>query len=111
LILEVVAAYDLQIWHAFFRCPGSINDLNALDCSSVFQELNEDGASKCEYMINGRKYNIEYYLSDDIYPKWATFVKTICLPQGQRENYSLNVMNRQEKHGESVTPQILITLL
>ena len=84
LILEAIASYDLWIWHAFFGCPGSINDLNVLDHSPVFQELYEGQSLKCEYVVNGRKYNIGYYLSDGIYPKWATFVKTIRLPQGPK---------------------------
>jgi len=82
LILDAVAFYDLWIWHAFFECPGSINDLQVLDRSPVFQELYEGRFPKCEYVVNGRKYNIGYYLSDGIYPKWATFVRTIRLPQG-----------------------------
>ena len=47
---------------------------NALDRSSAFQELYEGRAPKCEYVVNGRKYNIGYYLSNGIYPRWATFV-------------------------------------
>jgi len=35
-------------------------------------------------MVNGHKYNIGYFLSNGIYQKWATFVKTICLPQGPK---------------------------
>jgi len=84
LILEAVASYDLWIWHAFFGCPGTINDLQVLDRSPVFQELYEGQSPKCEYVVNGRKYNTGYYLSDGIYPKWATFVKTIRLPQGPK---------------------------
>lgn len=30
------------------------------------------------------KYNIGYYLVDDIYLEWATFVKTIPLPQSDK---------------------------
>ena len=45
----------------------------------------EDRAPKCEYVVNEHQYNIGYYLSDGIYPQWATFVKTIPLPQGPKK--------------------------
>ena len=45
----------------------------------------KDRAPKCEYVINGHEYKIGYYLSDEIYPKWATFVKTVLVPQGQKK--------------------------
>lgn len=76
IILKAVASYDLWIWHAFFNLPGSLN--NRL---SFFQELYEDRAPKCEYVVNDHEYKIGYFLSDEIYPKWATFIKTIPLPQ------------------------------
>jgi hypothetical protein len=36
IILEAVANKDLWIWHAFFRMPGSLNDINILHRSSLF---------------------------------------------------------------------------
>jgi len=84
-ILEAVASYDLWIWHALFGLPGSLNDINVLDRSPVFQEMYEDRAPKCEYVVNEHHYNIGYYISDGIYPQWAIFVKTIPLSQGPKK--------------------------
>ena len=86
IILEAVASYDLWIWHAFFGCLGTLNDINVLDRSPVFQELYVGRSPKCEYVINSHKYNIRYYLSDGIYPRWATFNQN-CPPSSKHEGY------------------------
>ncbi|XP_050259307.1 uncharacterized protein LOC126704365 [Quercus robur] len=52
--------------------------------SHVFNELAEGRAPAVHYSINGHDYTMRYYLADGIYPKWATFVKTIPAPQGQK---------------------------
>ncbi|XP_030964661.1 uncharacterized protein LOC115985911 [Quercus lobata] len=52
--------------------------------SHVFNELAEGRAPTVHYSINGHDYTIRYYFADGIYPKWATFVKTIPAPQGQK---------------------------
>nr|GEZ86826.1 hypothetical protein [Tanacetum cinerariifolium] len=59
IILEAVASYDLWICHAFFGTP----------------------APNVSYTVNGRDYNMAYYLTDCIYPSWAAFVKSITSPQ------------------------------
>jgi len=58
--------------------------LNILDRYLIFQEFYEDWALQCEYVVNGHKYNIGYFLSDGSYPRRATFSKTIPIPQGPK---------------------------
>ncbi|KAK9986092.1 hypothetical protein SO802_031043 [Lithocarpus litseifolius] len=41
-------------------------------------------AQRIHYSISGHDYTRRYYLADGIYLKWATFVKTIPTPQGQK---------------------------
>jgi hypothetical protein len=81
IILEAVASHDRWIWHAFFGVPGSNNDINVLNQSHLFIEQLRGEAPKVEYSINGRQYNLPYYLADGIYPEWPVFVKSIHEPQ------------------------------
>ncbi|XP_056844273.1 uncharacterized protein LOC130496316 [Raphanus sativus] len=69
LVLEAVASYDLWIWHAFFGAPGTMNDLNILDRSPVFDDIINGIAPEVNFYVNGREYNLAYYLTDGIYPK------------------------------------------
>ncbi|XP_010445969.1 PREDICTED: uncharacterized protein LOC104728722 [Camelina sativa] len=39
IVLEAVASQDLWIWHAFFGPPGTLNDINVLDRSPVFDHI------------------------------------------------------------------------
>jgi hypothetical protein len=84
MILEAVASQDLWIWHAFFGLPGSHNDINVLELSSMFSHITEGRAPLANYTINGHNYTMGYYLGDDIYPQWSTIVKTISCPQGKK---------------------------
>ncbi|XP_057444961.1 uncharacterized protein LOC130737220 [Lotus japonicus] len=83
VILEAVASHDLWIWHAFFGCPGTLNDINVLDRSPVFDELEQGNAPRVNFIVNQRPYNMAYYLADGIYPSYPTFVKSIRLPQSE----------------------------
>jgi hypothetical protein len=85
IILEAVALYDLWIWHALFGLPGSHNDINVLERSSVFTKLVEGRVPLVNYSINGNNYAMGYYLADGIYPPWSIFVKTIPSPQGPKK--------------------------
>jgi hypothetical protein len=85
IILEAVATQDLRIWHAFFGLPGSLNDINVLHRSPVFDDLAAGERPKTEFRVNGTKYDMCYYLADGIYPDWPTLVKTYSEPVSQKE--------------------------
>ncbi|KAE9088622.1 hypothetical protein PF002_g21316 [Phytophthora fragariae] len=74
-VLEAVADYDLRIWHYNFGSPGSLNDLNILDQSSIFDRF-----------LRGEALNVEYTINDGIYPEWSVFAKTIEKPLGNKRS-------------------------
>ncbi|XP_056682783.1 uncharacterized protein [Spinacia oleracea] len=84
LILEAVADQDLWIWHSFFGIPGSCNDLNVLYRSPVFDDVLQGTAPPLNFQVNGNEYNMGYYLTDGIYPNWATFIQGFTRPQLQK---------------------------
>jgi hypothetical protein len=87
IILEAVASNDLWIWHAFFGMPGSHNDINVLHRSPLFDNLAEGRAPEVKFSVNGHDYTMGYYLADGIYPTWATLVKSITMPMGNKRQY------------------------
>uniref|UniRef100_A0A0D3BFG9 DDE Tnp4 domain-containing protein n=1 Tax=Brassica oleracea var. oleracea TaxID=109376 RepID=A0A0D3BFG9_BRAOL len=84
IVLEAVASYDLWIWHAFFGPPDTLNDINVLDRSPVFDDIINGQAPNVTYFVNEREYHMAYYLTDGIYLKWATFIQSIPIPQGPK---------------------------
>ncbi|WVZ48958.1 hypothetical protein U9M48_000343 [Paspalum notatum var. saurae] len=87
LILEAVAGYDRWIWHCFFGLPGSLNDINVLHRSPLFDDLVSGKAPQVDFTVNGNTYNMGYYLGDGIYPEWATIVKGLNLPRGDKQKF------------------------
>ena len=49
--------------------------------------LAEGEAHAVNFKVNGHAYNKEYYLADDIYPTYATLVKTIPAPASEMDAY------------------------
>ncbi|XP_062195309.1 uncharacterized protein LOC133898645 [Phragmites australis] len=80
---------------------GSHNDINVLHRSHLFANLAEGHAPEVNYTINGHNYTMGYYLADGIYPQWATFVKLIPSPQGNKRKYFTKVQAAVRKEVES----------
>ncbi|XP_021975411.1 protein ANTAGONIST OF LIKE HETEROCHROMATIN PROTEIN 1-like [Helianthus annuus] len=78
--LPAVASQDLWFWHAFCGPPGSQNDINVLQQSSLFLMERNGTAPKCPFYINNHLYKRGYLLVDGIYHPWSVFVKSITYP-------------------------------
>ncbi|XP_012851405.1 PREDICTED: uncharacterized protein LOC105971104 [Erythranthe guttata] len=85
LILEAVASHDTWIWHSFFGMSGGNNDINVLDHSPLFDNIIHGRMPPVNYTVNSRSYTMGYYLTDGIYPKYATLIQTIAHPTTAKE--------------------------
>jgi hypothetical protein len=84
IMLEAVASHDLWFWHAYFGPAGSNNDINVLHQSPIFDDVYDGIAPECPFQVNNVTYKHGYYLTDGIYPDWATLVKAYTAPTGDK---------------------------
>ncbi|XP_013601509.1 PREDICTED: uncharacterized protein LOC106308955 [Brassica oleracea var. oleracea] len=85
----MIGSIDCMHWE-WKNCPtawkgqfarGTLNDINVLDRSPVFDDIINGEAPQVNFSVNGNEYHMGYYLTDGIYPNWATFIQSIRLPQ------------------------------
>nr|XP_043625904.1 protein ALP1-like [Erigeron canadensis] len=86
LMLQAVASTDLWIWNAYFGQQGSNNDINVFEASPVLEEIISGLAPTAGFYANNN-YKAGYYLTDDIYPEYSTFVKTFTDPIDEKRKY------------------------
>lgn len=85
VILEAVACADVWFLHDFFGIPGSNNDINVLDRSTLFQDY-IDGTSFCiKFTVKGDEYNSTFLLAYGIYLEWSEFPKPIKIHIGNKK--------------------------
>ncbi|CAA7052723.1 unnamed protein product [Microthlaspi erraticum] len=97
IVLEAVASYDLWIWHAFFGPPGTLNDINVLHRSPVFDDILEGRAPKVSFSVNGHRYKMAYYLTDGIYPEWSLLSNQFLSQENRKQNYFVPINRLPEK--------------
>ncbi|CAN0920676.1 Protein ANTAGONIST OF LIKE HETEROCHROMATIN PROTEIN 1 [Linum grandiflorum] len=85
VVLEAVAGYNTWIWHAYFGTAGSLNNINIIGQSPVFDRILNGSTPSLRFKVNESWYDTCYYLADGIYPAWSTLVKTIANPTDNKE--------------------------
>ncbi|GKB28994.1 ALP1-like protein isoform X1 [Tanacetum coccineum] len=63
---------------------GANNDLTVLNNSSLFDDLLDDIALVAPFECNGVTFEKGYYLADDIYPQWSSFVKSFTVANSEK---------------------------
>ncbi|XP_071740933.1 uncharacterized protein [Rutidosis leptorrhynchoides] len=56
IVFEAVASYGTWIWHAFFGAAGANNDLNVLNQSSSFDDIENGTAPFAPFTVNENEY-------------------------------------------------------
>ncbi|GJS65320.1 ALP1-like protein isoform X1 [Tanacetum coccineum] len=100
IMLEAVADQRLWFWHAYFGVSGANNDLNVLYGSPLFDDLLMDKAPEAPFVVNGKTYEKGYYLADEIYPQWSTFVKAFTIAMDQKTMKFKRVQESARKYIE-----------
>jgi hypothetical protein len=65
--------------------PGSCNDINVLERSPLMTRIAICEGPLVEFEANVHKYNYGYYLANDIYTKWCSFVKPVVNPEVKKQ--------------------------
>jgi len=84
VVLKAVSTHSTWIWHPFFGTSGSLNDINILDRSPLFQSMLAGTCWNVEFEVNEHHYNHGYHLADGIYPDWGTLIKSKGLLSSNR---------------------------
>ena len=89
VVLEATADNEGIFLHLYFGMPGSLNDINVLDRSSLLHNLINGRSPEVEYEMNGNRYSVPYWLADGIYPNHHCFIKAIQQPISRKKKSSL----------------------
>jgi hypothetical protein len=92
-----IAVWYLKLWRTwsldlgcFVDMVGSHNDINMLQCSSMFAKLVEWAFFTMQLWDQWPSHTKEYYLANIINPESAIFLKTINQPLNQKNSSLLH---------------------
>ena len=108
VIAEAIAGHDMYIWHAFFGCPGSLNDINVLGFSTLSGTYLRSAAATTKYTIDDTEFEGAYFLADGIYPPYAYLMKTISNPTNPKDKLFAKRQEAVRKDVERAFGRLLI---
>jgi len=88
MVLEAVADCNTWFWHSFFGAPGTCNDINMWDQSSLL-ESRVDGIMdllEFEFQVGADVFSKIWFVVDGICPELSRFVKTTAVPLNHFHN-------------------------
>uniref|UniRef100_A0A251VAE3 Putative harbinger transposase-derived protein n=1 Tax=Helianthus annuus TaxID=4232 RepID=A0A251VAE3_HELAN len=97
IILEAVASQDLWIWHAFFGLPGSLNDLNIIYQSQIFEDVVAGTGPDTSFTVSGVEYRRGYYLADGYTQRTRQSLKLFRTRQTTKEKSLRSIKRVREK--------------
>jgi hypothetical protein len=76
IALESIVDYNLWFWHASFEFPGTLNDINIWERSSLLESMINEQHDMIdhEFCLNGVLFNKHLYLVDGIYRSLPRFL-------------------------------------
>ncbi|CAH1434054.1 unnamed protein product [Lactuca virosa] len=100
IVLEAVASQALWIWNAFFASVSSLNDINILNNSPIFNKVCDNTTPDSSLIVRGTEYKFGYYLVDGIYPKVSVFVKILSCPDDPHRSRFKRIQEKARKYIE-----------
>jgi hypothetical protein len=97
VVLEAIADHRCRFWHFNFGSPGTLNDLNILDRSPLFDKAVRGEAPLVNFSVNGNEYKYGYWLGDGIYPNYECFVKTFPQPATRMQKMFASAQEAKRK--------------
>lgn len=100
--IECVCGHDGWIWNHVFGLAGGMNDLSVLEHSNLFKEYCSGKQPPVNFVVNGKPYNLGYYLCDGIYQEWGSLINAIPTPNGREQKYFTTKQESTRKDIECV---------
>jgi Plant transposon protein/Ulp1 protease family, C-terminal catalytic domain len=87
IVLEALADYHLWFWHVSYGYPGSMNDINVLNASPLYNRLTDGSFTEMEnksgvvpFDVDDDSFRRTFMLVDGIYPKYSRFMGAVKQP-------------------------------